>query len=139
MSASAHAGNALDGTFPPPLPSQQASYPKETYISVLAAACILTSLALRFGFHSAAIAWEVPLLLTILAGGIPLLIDLGRNVLTGQFGSDLLHIGKRSDVLVTIPCFRHANTSRLKFIDLVLWLETPRSESAHQSVRVRLP
>jgi heavy metal translocating P-type ATPase len=90
MSASAHAGNALDGTFPPPLPSQQASYPKETYISVLAAACILTSLALRFGFHSAAIAWEVPLLLTILAGGIPLLIDLGRNVLTGQFGSDLL-------------------------------------------------
>jgi len=78
------------GALSPPVPTEYPSYPKETYIAALAAACILISLWLRFGFHSAAMVWESPLLLTLLVGGVPLLIDLGRKLLSGQFGSDLL-------------------------------------------------
>lgn len=89
MPASIHTGDAAQaGTISHP--AHHHSYPKETYIAVLAAACILISLTLRFGFHVTAVFWESPLLLALLVGGIPMLIDLGRKLLSGQFGSDLL-------------------------------------------------
>jgi heavy metal translocating P-type ATPase len=71
-------------------PARKSSYPKETYIAALSAACILISLALRFAFHAGASFWEAPLLLTLVVGGVPLLIDLGGKLLAREFGSDLL-------------------------------------------------
>jgi heavy metal translocating P-type ATPase len=72
------------------LPARKSSYPKETYIAALSAACILISLALRFAFHTRFAVWEAPLLLTLVVGGVPLLIDLGGKLLAREFGSDLL-------------------------------------------------
>ena len=71
-------------------PALKSSYPKETYIAALSAACILISLALRFAFHADSSLWEAPLLLTLVVGGVPLLIDLGGKLLAREFGSDLL-------------------------------------------------
>jgi len=90
MPAGIRTGEPSSGIVDSPVPSEYPAYPKETYIAALAAACILFSLWLRFGFHSAAMVWEGPLLLTLLVGGVPLLIDLGRKLLSGQFGSDVL-------------------------------------------------
>jgi len=72
------------------MPASKPSYPKETYIAALSAACILTSLTLRFAFQARAEIWESPLLLTLVVGGVPLLIDLGGKLLDREFGSDLL-------------------------------------------------
>ena len=69
---------------------RKSSYPKETYIAALSAACILISLALQFGFQAPPGAWQAPLLLTLVVGGVPLLIDLGGKLLSREFGSDLL-------------------------------------------------
>src|SRR5207249_86837 len=64
-------------------------YPKETYIAALSAACILLSLALRYIVQWRSV-WEIPLYITVIAGGVPLVIDLGRKLLAREFGSDLL-------------------------------------------------
>jgi heavy metal translocating P-type ATPase len=71
-------------------PARQPSYPKETYIAALSAACILVSLTLRFAFQTRSAIWEAPLLLALVVGGVPLLIDLGGKLLEREFGSDLL-------------------------------------------------
>jgi heavy metal translocating P-type ATPase len=71
-------------------PARNPSYPKEIYIAALSAACILISLTLRFAFHTRSEVWEAPLLLALVVGGVPLLIDLGGKLLLREFGSDLL-------------------------------------------------
>ena len=65
------------------------SYPKETYIAALSAACILLSLTLRYIVQWRS-GWEIPLYIAVVAGGVPLVIDLGRKLLAREFGSDLL-------------------------------------------------
>lgn len=67
-----------------------ASYPKETYIASLAGVCIIASLVLRYAVHAQPLAWSIPLWLTLAAGGLPLLFDLGRRIAAREFGSDLL-------------------------------------------------
>ncbi|HKW97665.1 MAG TPA: heavy metal translocating P-type ATPase [Bryobacteraceae bacterium] len=66
------------------------SYPKETYIASLAGVCIVASLALRYAAHAPPLVWSIPLWLTLAAGGLPLLFDLGRRIAAREFGSDLL-------------------------------------------------
>src|SRR6187401_701984 len=63
---------------------------KTTVIAALSVAAILAHLALRFGFHAAANTFQVPLLATLVVGGLPLLYDLLRKLLKREFGSDLL-------------------------------------------------
>ena len=65
------------------------SYPKETYIAALSTACILLSLVLRYVVQWRS-GWEIPLYIVVVAGGVPLVIDLGRKLLAREFGSDLL-------------------------------------------------
>jgi heavy metal translocating P-type ATPase len=74
------------------LPAQKpkSAYPKETYIAALAAACIALSLVLRYVFQTRPLFWEIPLGITLVAGGVPLVYDLGRRLLAREFGSDLL-------------------------------------------------
>ena len=47
-------------------------------------------LVLRFGFGVAPTTYQIPLLATLILGGLPLLYDLLRKLLRREFGSDLL-------------------------------------------------
>ncbi len=47
-------------------------------------------LVLRFGFQTTPETYQVPLLATLILGGLPLLYDLLRKLLKREFGSDLL-------------------------------------------------
>jgi P-type E1-E2 ATPase len=63
---------------------------RTTAIAALALGAIVVHLVLRFGFHARATVHQIPLLFTLVVGGLPLLWDLLRKVLRRQFGSDLL-------------------------------------------------
>ncbi|MEA3188879.1 MAG: hypothetical protein QOD99_2709 [Chthoniobacter sp.] len=63
---------------------------KSTVIAALSIVGILMHLVLRFGFHTAPGAYQLPLLATLVLGGLPLLYDLLRKLLKREFGSDLL-------------------------------------------------
>lgn len=66
------------------------SFPKEIYIAVLAAVCISLSLALRFAWQASPTFSTIPLYVTLIVGGVPLMIDLAEKLLALEFGSDLL-------------------------------------------------
>jgi heavy metal translocating P-type ATPase len=51
---------------------------------------VVLHLALRFGFRSQPSLYDAPLLLALGAGGLTLIVELGRKALRGEFGSDLL-------------------------------------------------
>ena len=53
-------------------------------------ACIALHLLLRFSGGPGRAFSDVPLLITLILGGLPLLFQLSKRVLAGQFGSDLL-------------------------------------------------
>ena len=79
----------------PPVPSQPTARlagPQsfETYIALLAALGIGVHLALRYLTHFPSSIYLLPLYLTLIIGGIPLLITLVRKLITREFGSDLL-------------------------------------------------
>ncbi len=63
---------------------------KTTVIAALSIAAILLHLVLRFGLHTTAATYEIPLQATLALGGLPLLYDLLRKLLKREFGSDLL-------------------------------------------------
>ena len=63
---------------------------KTTVIAALSIVAILLHLVLRFGFHTTPGTYQIPLLATLVLGGLPLLYDLLRKLLKREFGSDLL-------------------------------------------------
>ncbi len=63
---------------------------KTTVIAAFSVVAILTHLVLRFGFHSTAETYHIPLLTTLVLGGLPLLYELLCKLLKREFGSDLL-------------------------------------------------
>ena len=63
---------------------------KTTLIAAFSVAAILLHLALRFALHTTPRIHQVPLLATLVIGGLPLLYDLLRKLLKREFGSDLL-------------------------------------------------
>ncbi len=63
---------------------------KTTIIAAFSIAAILVHLVLRFGFHTTPGTYQIPLLATLIFGGLPLLYDLLRKLLKLEFGSDLL-------------------------------------------------
>ena len=63
---------------------------KTTIIAALSVAGILVHLALRFGVRTSPLAYQLPLLVMLGLGGLPLLFELGRKLLKREFGSDLL-------------------------------------------------
>ena len=63
---------------------------RETYIAVLAALSIVLHLLLRFGFSAPYWAGDVPLIVAVAVGGVPLIIALARHMIAGEFGADLL-------------------------------------------------
>src|SRR3984893_14779555 len=63
---------------------------KTTVIAALSVAAILAHLVLRFGVHATPSTYQIPLLVILVVGGLPLLYDLLRKLLSREFGSDLL-------------------------------------------------
>jgi heavy metal translocating P-type ATPase len=63
---------------------------RTTVIAVLSLVGIGAHLVLRFGWRAGPATHHVPLLATLLIGGLPLLYDLLRKLLKREFGSDLL-------------------------------------------------
>ena len=65
-------------------------YRKTTIIAALSLLAIGTSLVLRFALSASPRTYQLPLLATLVIGGVPLLYDLLRKLLRREFGSDLL-------------------------------------------------
>jgi heavy metal translocating P-type ATPase len=63
---------------------------KTTVIAALSVLAILLQLMLRFAFHTAPRTYQIPLLATLVVGGLPLLYGLLHKLLKREFGSDLL-------------------------------------------------
>jgi heavy metal translocating P-type ATPase len=63
---------------------------RTSVIAVFAAAAILAHLVLRFALHTPPGIYQIPLLATLVFGGVPLVYELSRNLLQLEFGSDLL-------------------------------------------------
>lgn len=63
---------------------------KSTVIAVLSILGIFSFLVLRFGFRMTPENYRIPLLTTLIIGGLPMLYDLLRKLLKLEFGSDLL-------------------------------------------------
>jgi heavy metal translocating P-type ATPase len=61
-----------------------------TVIALLAVASVLSHLVLRYLLDVPRVAWQAPLILALIAGGLPLLVPLTRKLLAGEFGSDHL-------------------------------------------------
>lgn len=59
-------------------------------VAALTLTAIALHLALRFGFRSQPSLYDAPLLLALGAGGLTLIVELGRKALRREFGSDLL-------------------------------------------------
>jgi cation transport ATPase len=63
---------------------------RTTVIAVVAVLAISVHLLLRFAFRARAAAYDVPLLVTLAIGGIPLVYELLKKLFRREFGSDLL-------------------------------------------------
>ncbi|MHB1081327.1 MAG: heavy metal translocating P-type ATPase [Prosthecobacter sp.] len=63
---------------------------KSTLIAALALIGIVTHLVLRFASKASLNTQHLPLLFTLIIGGLPMLYDLLRKLLKREFGSDLL-------------------------------------------------
>ncbi len=59
-------------------------------IAILAMAGILLHLVLRYIAHVPRIAWQSPLFVVLVFGGVPLIVPLTRKALAGEFGADHL-------------------------------------------------
>jgi len=63
---------------------------KNTILAAIAIVAISVHLLLRFAFHTSPGVYEMPLLIALVLGGLPLVYDLARKLLRREFGSDLL-------------------------------------------------
>ncbi|NOT45884.1 MAG: heavy metal translocating P-type ATPase [Acidobacteria bacterium] len=75
---------------PDPAEPSRPPHRTTTIIAVGAAVGILAHVALRYAFHVTPAVYQWPLLATLALGGVPLLYDLLRQLLSREFGSDLL-------------------------------------------------
>ena len=63
---------------------------KQGPIAVLAVIAIISHLILRYGYQDTGATAQYPLIIALLLGGTPLVIDLVGNAIRREFGSDLL-------------------------------------------------
>lgn len=70
--------------------SSDQKWSKETSIAIFTALGILVHLAMRYGWRASHERAAVPLVVVLVVGGLPLLFDLLRRAVRGEFGSDLL-------------------------------------------------
>ena len=63
---------------------------RSTVIAAFTIVCIIVSGVLEFGFHSKVSIAQIPLIVSLTLGGVPLLYELLQKLLHREFGSDLL-------------------------------------------------
>lgn len=63
---------------------------RTSVIALFATAAILVHLVLRFAWRMPPGIYQIPLLATLIFGGVPLVFELARHLLQREFGSDLL-------------------------------------------------
>ncbi len=63
---------------------------KPNNIAIVTIAGILLHLFLRYFLNSPQIAWQVPLIVVLIVGGVPLLVTLTQKLFAREFGSDHL-------------------------------------------------
>ncbi len=63
---------------------------RDIYIAGLAAIAIASHLVLRYAFDAPPPVSNLPLIVALLGGGIPLIVQLTRSMAAGNFGADLL-------------------------------------------------
>jgi heavy metal translocating P-type ATPase len=73
-----------------PRPRRLFAQPKENYIAVLSSLAIVAYLVLRFLAGATPFVANLPLYVALVAGGLPLVVDLAIKLFRRQFGSDLL-------------------------------------------------
>ncbi len=61
-----------------------------TFIAFVAILAIVLHLSLRYLFHASRAAWQAPLIVTLVIGGAPLIVQLTKKLLALEFGSDHL-------------------------------------------------
>jgi heavy metal translocating P-type ATPase len=69
-------------------PSAFTAWTRPNNIAFFTIAGILLHLFLRYLLHSRRIAWQVPLIVVLIIGGVPLLIPLTQKLFAREFGSD---------------------------------------------------
>jgi hypothetical protein len=97
-----HVATAGELTLKPSQEDKKSStWTAPTLIAVLALTAILLHLVLRYVSNVPQIVWQAPLVLALIAGGVPLLLRLTRKLFEREFGSD--HLAGIS--IVTSPDF----------------------------------
>jgi len=82
---------AVPSARPPAGPARLLSrWGEPNFIAALALGAILLHVVLRFGAGVSRPAWQAPLVVVLVAGGIPLVVPLVRKALAREFGSDHL-------------------------------------------------
>src|SRR5437899_10868639 len=71
-------------------PAASVARSRETYIAILALLGISVHLIARYLVGAPPLVSLTPLYITLVIGGIPLLIELARRLLVREFGADLL-------------------------------------------------
>src|SRR5208283_5869082 len=80
-----------DGTSPPARHSKFVSrWTDANFIAALTTVGIVLHLLLRYLLRVPRAAWQTPLIVILVAGGIPLVVPLVRKALAREFGSDHL-------------------------------------------------
>lgn len=82
-----HSSSPITGTLGKA--ASQPNYSRETWMALFVLLCIAAHLLMRYAFHGEPQQAGWPLYVA-LAGGLPLLFDLAKNLFRGQFGSDLI-------------------------------------------------
>ena len=78
-----------------------AMWTKPNNIALATIAGILLHLILRYLLNSPQIAWEVPLIVVLIIGGVPLVVSLTQKLFAREFGSDhLAGISFRTSVIL---------------------------------------
>ncbi|HEY8747090.1 MAG TPA: heavy metal translocating P-type ATPase [Tepidisphaeraceae bacterium] len=80
---------AYDDSVPPTFTARLWAHRQEI-IAALAILGIAAHLLLRFAFHTAQFTRDLPLQITLILGGLPLVVELAIRIIRRQFGSDLL-------------------------------------------------
>ncbi len=66
------------------------THSKETYIAILSSVAILLHILLRYVVGAPPLAAFLPLYVTLVTGGVPLVLELAAKLVRREFGSDLL-------------------------------------------------
>jgi heavy metal translocating P-type ATPase len=75
---------------PTQVQKKPAAWTAPTLIAILALGAILLHLLLRYAFNVPRIIWQVPLVVALIGGGLPLVVRLTQKVFDREFGSDHL-------------------------------------------------